>query len=76
MNDEAIEEHVVRPNHAAAVELVSRMGYGCQARLCEQLGVTSMGAAWLVIAMQWSGVLARELNADGDWKLIEARGFY
>jgi hypothetical protein len=50
--------------------------YGCQAGLCEQLGVTSMGAAWLVIAMQWAGILARELNADGDWVLIEARGFY
>jgi hypothetical protein len=46
---------IVREHYAAAVELVSAAGCGCQARLCEQLGVTSQGAAYLVIrdAVGW-----------------------
>lgn len=69
-------EKLVREHYAAAVELVSAAGCGCQARLCEQLGVTSQGAAYLVIAMQWAGVLARELDFECRWVLIEPRGFY
>ena len=74
-DDRAIERLVVRP-HYAAVEIASRMGDGCQARLCEQPAVTYMGGAWLVIAMQWSGILARELDEDGNSELIEPRGFW
>jgi hypothetical protein len=60
-------EALVRRYYAEAVATVSAAGHGSEWLLHDRLGVLVQCACYLVIAMQWASVLARELDADCNW---------